>query len=94
MNGNTSMMNVTVDGLSGMDVGCGNCLVEGNANMDALAEVKVLTSNYEAEYGRNSGGTITLVTKSGTQQFHGTGFWTHRHEDLNANSYFNNLRAL
>ena len=69
MNGNLSMMNVTVDGLTGMDVGCGNCLVEGNANMDALAEVKVLSSNYEAEYGRNSGGTITLVTKSGTQQF-------------------------
>ena len=91
MNGNLSMMNVTVDGLSGMDVGCGNCLLEGNANMDAISEVKVLTSNYEAEYGRNSGGTITLVTKSGTQQFHGTGWWTHRHEDLNANQYFNNL---
>ena len=44
-------------------------LLEGNANMDAIAEVKVLSSNYEAEYGRNSGGTITLVTKSGTQHF-------------------------
>ena len=94
MNGNTSMMNVTVDGLSGMDVGCGNCLLEGNANMDAIAEVKVLSSNYEAEYGRNSGGTITLVTKSGTQQFHGTGWWTHRHEDLNANGFFNNLSGV
>ena len=90
MNGNLSMMNVTVDGLTGMDVGCGNCLVEGNANMDALQEVKVLSSNYEAEYGRNSGGTIMLITKSGTTQFHGTGWWTHRHEDLNANTFFNN----
>lgn len=94
MNGNLSMMNVTVDGLTGMDVGCGNCLVEGNANMDALAEVKVLSSNYEAEYGRNSGGTITLVTKSGTQQFHGTGWWTHRNEDLNANTFFNNSASV
>ncbi len=94
MNGNLSMMNVTVDGLTGMDVGCGNCLVEGNANMDALQEVKVLSSNYEAEYGRNSGGTIMLITKSGTTQFHGTGWWTHRHEDLNANTYFNNQAGI
>ncbi|HEY4086917.1 MAG TPA: TonB-dependent receptor, partial [Bryobacteraceae bacterium] len=91
MNGNTSMMNVTVDGLTGMDVGCGNCLLEGNPNMDAVAEVKILSSNYSAEYGRNSGGTITLATKSGTQAFHGSGWWTHRHEEFNANSFFNNI---
>ena len=91
MNGNSSMMNVTVDGLSGMDVGCGNCLLEGNPNMDAISEVKVLSSNYSAEYGRNSGGTITLSTKSGTQAFHGSGWWTHRHEEFNANTFFNNI---
>jgi hypothetical protein len=91
MNGNTSMMNVTVDGLTGMDVGCGNCLLEGNPNMDSVAEVKILSSNYSAEYGRNSGGTITLATKSGTQDFHGSGWWTHRHEQFNANSFFNNI---
>ena len=90
MNGNTSMMNVTVDGLTAMDTGCGNCLVQGNPNMDAVAEVKVLSSNYQAEFGRNSGGTITLVTKSGTQSFHGSGWWTHRHEEFNSNTYFNN----
>ncbi|HVY93650.1 MAG TPA: TonB-dependent receptor, partial [Bryobacteraceae bacterium] len=91
MNGNTSMMNVTVDGLTGMDVGCGNCLLEGNPNMDAVSEVKVLSSNYSAEYGRNSGGTITLATKSGTQNFHGSGWWQHRHEEFNANTFFNNI---
>ncbi|HVY92206.1 MAG TPA: TonB-dependent receptor, partial [Bryobacteraceae bacterium] len=91
MNGNTSMMNVTVDGLTGMDVGCGNCLLEGNPNMDAVSEVKVLSSNYSAEYGRNSGGTITLATKSGTQSFHGSGWWQHRHEEFNANTFFNNI---
>ncbi len=91
MNGNSSMMNVTVDGLSGMDVGCGNCLLEGNPNMDAISEVKVMSSNYSAEYGRNSGGTITLATKSGTQAFHGSGWWQHRHEEFNANTFFNNI---
>ena len=91
MNGNSSMMNVTVDGLTGMDVGCGNCLLEGNPNMDAVSEVRVLSSNYSAEYGRNSGGTITLATKSGTQSFHGSGWWQHRHEEFNANTFFNNI---
>ncbi|HWB99673.1 MAG TPA: hypothetical protein VG672_23360 [Bryobacteraceae bacterium] len=94
MNGNQSMMNVTVDGLTGMDVGCGNCLLEGNPNMDAVSEVKVLSSNYSAEYGRNSGGTITLATKSGTQSFHGSGWWQHRHEEFNANTFFNNISGL
>ena len=41
--------------------------------MDSIQELKVLTSNYQAEFGRNSGGTITVVTKNGTQEFHGTG---------------------
>ncbi len=94
INGNTSMTNVTVDGLSGEDVGCGACLLEGNPNMDALAEVKVLSSNYAAEFGRNSGGTITLTTKSGGQTFHGSGWWTHRHEEFNANTFFNNLAGV
>jgi hypothetical protein len=94
INGNTSMTNVTVDGLSGEDVGCGACLLEGNPNMDALAEVKILSSNYAAEFGRNSGGTITMTTRSGSQSFHGTGWWTHRHEEFNANSFFNNLAGV
>ena len=38
--------------------------------MDAIAEVKVLTSNYQAEYGRNAGGVITLITKGGGKDFH------------------------
>ncbi len=54
----------------------------------------MLTSNYQAEFGRNSGGTITVVTKSGTQQFHGTAAWNHRHEGWNANSWANNRNGL
>src|SRR5690242_9791218 len=52
--------------------------------------MKVLTSNYQAEFGRNSGGTITVVTKSGTNQFHGTAAWNHRNEGMNANTWTNN----
>ena len=59
-------------------------------NMDSVAEVKVLTSNYQAEYGRNSAGTINVIIKSGTQDFHGSGFWFYRHESLYANNFFSN----
>jgi hypothetical protein len=59
-------------------------------NIDSIAEVKVLASNYQAEYGRNSGGVITIITKGGAKDFHGTGYDYYRHESLNANSFFNN----
>ncbi len=57
---------------------------------DAIGEVKLLTSNYTAEYGGRTAGQLTLTTKNGTPQFHGTGYWYYRHESLNANEFFNN----
>ena len=59
-------------------------------NIDAIAEVKVLTSNYQAEYGHSSGGNITTVTKSGTREFHGGAYYFLRNEWFNANEWANN----
>ena len=59
--------------------------------MDTIAEIRVLTTNYQAEFGRKSGGTITVVTKGGSQQFHGTAYVNKRHEMFNANTFFNHL---
>ena len=59
-------------------------------NIDAIAEVKVLTNNFQAEYGHSSGGNITTVTKSGTRDFHGGGYYFLRNEWLNANEWVNN----
>ena len=59
-------------------------------SMDAVAEVKVVSNNYTADYGRNPGSTITVVSKSGTKDFHGTVYGFKRHEKLNANDFFNN----
>jgi len=88
--GNSTLtMNFTVDGVSDMDTGS-NSTTHYEPNMDAIQELKVLTSNYQAEFGRNSGGTITVVTKNGTQEFHGTGNWSYRHENFNADSWSNN----
>jgi len=55
---------------------------------DSLQEVKVLTNNFSAEYGRNAGGIFNVVTRSGTNQFHGTLWEFLRNQDLNARSFF------
>src|SRR5215475_5220635 len=89
INGNTSAKNFTVDGITDMDTGS-NGTLHYEPNLDAVQEMKILTSNYQAEFGRNSGGTITVVTKSGSRDFHGTAQWSHRHEQFNANSWLNN----
>ena len=85
----SNTINFTVDGITDMDTGS-NSTLHYEPNMDAVQELKVLTSNYQAEFGRNSGGTITVVTKNGTQEFHGTGQWSHRNEEFNADSWVNN----
>lgn len=59
-------------------------------NPDAVQEFRILTSNYTAEYGRNSGGVVSLVTKSGTNGLHGSAFEYNRNDSLAANTYFNN----
>jgi len=89
INGNTSALNFTVDGITDIDTGS-NSTLHYEPNVDSIQEMKVLVSNYQAEFGRNSGGAITVVTKSGTQSFHGSGVWNHRHEGFNANQWENN----
>jgi hypothetical protein len=86
---NSSKINFTVDGVTDLDTGS-NSTVHYEPNLDAIQELKVLASNYEAEFGRNSGGTVTVVTKSGTRDFHGSALWNHRHEEFNANNWLNN----
>jgi hypothetical protein len=88
--GNTGIIGYSVDGATDMDTGCASCFAHFEPNIDSISEVKVLTSNFAAEYGRNSGATISVATKSGTQEFHGSGWWTHRHESFNANKFSNN----
>jgi Carboxypeptidase regulatory-like domain len=85
------MINLTLDGVSSLDTGSqlGPYLAPG---LDAIGEVKVLLTNYQAEYGRSSGGTINVVIKNGTRDFHGGGFYFKRHEQFNANEYFNNAQ--
>jgi hypothetical protein len=80
--------NVTIDGVANIDTGNnGGNMAE--TNIDAVSEFKVLTNAYQAEYGRAVGGQIQVVTKSGTQAFHGSGYWYGRRSEWNANTWLN-----
>jgi outer membrane receptor protein involved in Fe transport len=89
----TNQKELTVDGSSDIDTG-NNVDTHASLNPDAIAEVKVLTSNFQAEYGRAGGAFVAVVSKSGTKDFHGGGRYFHRHEGLNANNYFRNANQL
>ncbi len=78
----------TIDGASNVDTG-NNGGTHVTLNTDAIEEVKILTSNYQAEFGKAAGGQIAVTTKSGTNQWHGNGRFFHRNEGMNANEWFN-----
>ncbi len=88
----TNQKELTVDGSSNIDTG-NNFDTHASLNPDAIGEIKVLTSNFQAEYGRAGGAFISVVSKSGTQEFHGGARYFHRHEGLNANNYFRNAQG-
>jgi hypothetical protein len=80
-----------------LDGGLNNDLLDNsvvvNPNPDAVAEFRVLESTYAAEYGRNAGGIVSIVSKSGTNQLHGTIYDYVRNTDFDANDFFNNQQG-
>jgi Carboxypeptidase regulatory-like domain len=79
-----------IDGSETYDRGCGGCFTI-LPSLDALSEFKTLDSNYSPDYGVASGGTITMVVKSGTSDLHG-GVWEfNRNDAFDANNYISNL---
>jgi hypothetical protein len=64
------------------------------ASLSAVQEVTIRTYSNTAEYGRNSGTQVAIVTKSGTNQFHGSAFYFINHQDFDANDWFANSRGL
>jgi hypothetical protein len=62
-------------------------------NLDSIAEFRILTNNFDAEYGNHSGGIINVVTKSGSNQLHGSGFEFLRNTDLDARNFFSPERS-
>jgi hypothetical protein len=62
-------------------------------NLDSIDQLKVLTNNFDAEYGNYSGGQVVVTTKSGTNSLHGSAFEFLRNTGLDARSYFDSARA-
>ena len=84
---------LTVDGGFNMDSGSNGSQIS-NVGVDFIEQVTIKTSNYSAEYGRNSGAAINVVTRSGTNAFRGSAFEYLRRDDLDANDYFNDLKHI
>ncbi|MGA7524616.1 MAG: carboxypeptidase regulatory-like domain-containing protein [Acidobacteriaceae bacterium] len=72
------------------DVNAGTAVIP---NLDSIAEFRIITSNFDAEYGEYSGGQISVVTKSGSDEFHGNVFEFLRNTDLDARNYFSPTRG-
>ena len=88
----TTSNNISVDGMPTNNTNQGN--MNTTISLDNTQTVEVKTSNFTAETGRNSGVTIIAVSKTGTQQFHGSGYYYIRNEAFNANSFFNNQKGI
>jgi hypothetical protein len=85
--GRVEYNNWELDGGDNMDNGSNNTL-NVYPSVDAIAEFRVLTSNYGAQYGRNGSGTVEVETKSGTNSFHGNAYEFVRNDAFNAKNYF------
>jgi hypothetical protein len=92
INGNRGQTNnVTIDGGFNLQSGS-NASQINNLGIDYIQEVKIQTSNFSAEYGRNSGAQVSLVTRSGGNDFHGSAFEFIRNDKLDARSFFAPVR--
>ncbi len=69
----------------------GRTRILSQISQDAVEEFQVVSANYSAEYGRADGGVVNTVTRSGSNEFHGTGYWFYRNQDFNAHDPFANL---
>ncbi len=86
--GRTSQNNWMVDGADNVDRGA-NLTLLTFPSVDAIAEFRLVRGEYDAEFGRNGAAQVNVVTRSGTNTFHGGAYEFFRNDYLNANSYFN-----
>ncbi|HEX2457616.1 MAG TPA: carboxypeptidase regulatory-like domain-containing protein [Vicinamibacterales bacterium] len=80
---------VTVDGLNGNELS-GTSRMNSSINLDAISEVKVLLNTYKAEFGHSGGANIQIVSKSGSTDYRGSGYWYGRRDGWNATPWENN----
>ena len=88
-------LEVMLDGgaVSGIEQNGGITEVKFNATVDVVEEFKVQTNYFSAEYGNSGGTIINMVSKSGTNQLHGVGYYFRSDAAMNANNWFSNSRG-
>jgi hypothetical protein len=87
--------NTTLDGIDVNDAVVPRLGLSMTANnTDSVGEIRIVTNGAKAEYGRNAGGQVEMVTRSGTNTFHGNAFDYLRNTELNANNFFNNTSGV
>jgi hypothetical protein len=72
----------------------GRTRITSQISQDAVQEFQVVSNNYSAEFGRATGGVVNTVTRSGSNNFHGTGYWFFRNQDFNAKDTFATINPL
>lgn len=93
VNGNGSNQNLwTVDGVNNMDVGSNRTLLVF-PSIDSIAEFRVMRNSFSAEYGQAQGAVVNLITKGGSNQFHGGAFEFMRSDKWNGSPFFLNLQG-
>jgi len=84
--------NITVDGIISSDVSTTGEAGTGTFSYDGVQEFKLISNNFDAEFGRNSGSQVQIITKGGGNQYHGSAYWFHQNAFFNARDFFNNVR--
>ncbi len=93
VNGNSTTGNIfMVDGVNNNDIGSNRTILV-YPSIDAIQEFKILRNSYGPEYGQAMGAIINIVTRGGTNQFHGGAYYFGRNDILNATDFFNNLNG-
>jgi hypothetical protein len=94
VNGNNTTGNLfLVDGVNNNDIGSNRTILV-YPSIDAIQEFKILRNSYPPEYGQAMGAIINIITRGGTNSFHGGAFYFGRNDKLNATDYFNNLNGI
>ena len=78
---------VIIDGVVGNEAGNSGMQAQ-MVNLDAIAEVRLLNNSYRAEYGQSGGSQLQIITRGGTSEYRGSGYWYVRNENLNSTEFF------
>jgi hypothetical protein len=85
--------NIVVDNIISSDISTTGEAGTGTFSYDGVQEFKLISNNFDAEFGRNSGSQVQIITKSGSNQIHGSAYIFHQNNFFNARSFFNNTDA-